>query len=1185
MSDFRFAEPEWAHALWVIAIFAIALVALERRAGKQFKSLVSETLQSRLVTGPSAGQRFARHTFVVLACVFAVLALMRPQWGFEYVERPQVSAELMIALDVSRSMLAEDVAPNRLERAKSEIRDLLEYLGGDQVGLIAFAGRASVLAPMTPDFGFFRLVLDSLGPNSVGRGGTRLEEPIRKAIQGFRATGDVSRVLLLITDGEDHDSFPIEAAKEAALRGIRIVAIGFGSESGSEIPITDPETGARTLLRDSNGDVVRTRLDGDTLREMALLTDGVYVPAGLGALDLESIYQQHIAGLMRAEIESEGRVIRAEGFQWFVLAAITCLLVSVMIGQRGRTSSRPPVGAAIVALALLTAVPEVRAQSATPTEVDLAEDQRAFESESDAMGVEVPSEVEADEDADEAGDPRERYNLALDALAVGRLEAAQEHFEAARAAANTDGEARYRATYGLGWASVLDADRQLEAVPEEALSALYRAGDFFREAVRLQPSNDDPRHNLEIVLRRARELADSIAKKEDLDIAAQLDELIGRQRRAAADTRGLLEQIEGEDIEAQLPDTYRGEFRALSTRQRQLLSDSDRFAERVDGERAAIEAMPEDQRSPDDSVRIVQLQQLQIYLQRARERMGHSRRELRGRRGERAFRRGNAALAELKRARDQLRDPVQILDVLVRDEAELARYTQTMLATGSSGSDLLASHSGEAGPRTPPWLTLPLIVEGQQSMSERTNELDQRLLAGVQQAEQFASPEPQSAEEAAQIEQQRALLEQVKDASPFVSEAVKAFEESVGALELDDLQRATSLQMQGLTALAEARERFLDLRRLIEISYSDQQRLQEVLRASQDPAAEAERESVIEVLPALREAQQRNLGRAGRLDDMIATALSKIPDPESVDPQMEDEVASAKQARDQLELASQILIVTEASMQNVVEGVDKGASEAQAPLTASLGPAVNSGEQALTGLENLRRLFFSIIEHLRDTAQRQRELADDTEEVAALPDEDLERGLGPLVPRQAELATIAGVIANVLEEQSRAEPADLAGSGGADPNAVPDEEALAEQAETLRRAGELTLEAQIDMESAGAKLEEEPSNFAAAREHQDEAHARLLEAIELLTPPEEQQQGDQQQQEQQQDQQGEQDESQEQQQQQQQQTAAQEQAQEPEQQEADPSQLLQEVRDREAARRRENAERSPRGFDTVERDW
>ena len=192
-------------------------------------------------------------------------------------------------------MLAEDTAPNRLERAKAELTDLLSYLQRDQVGLIAFAGRATVLCPMTPDFGFFRLILEGAGPDSVGRGGTRLEEPIRKALDGFRTETDVSRIIVLITDGEDHDSHPLDAAKAASERGVKILTIGFGDEAGSEIQYTDPETGVRSAVLDANGRPVISRLDGQTLRDIAMETEGAYVPAATGALDLKSIYDAHIA--------------------------------------------------------------------------------------------------------------------------------------------------------------------------------------------------------------------------------------------------------------------------------------------------------------------------------------------------------------------------------------------------------------------------------------------------------------------------------------------------------------------------------------------------------------------------------------------------------------------------------------------------------------------------------------------------------------------------------------------------------------------------------------------------------------------------------------------------------------------------------------------------------------------------
>ena len=175
----------------------------------------------------------ARLTLLLVAGFAMAAALLQPQMGERYVATPRVGAEIMIALDVSRSMLADDAAPSRLERAKAEVRDLLAYLRDDHVGLIAFAGRASVLSPMTPDKSFLRLALDGAGPHSVPRGGTKLAEAIGRAVTGFGEPGPAQRALILITDGEDHDSFALDAAKRAAEAGIKIIAIGFGTKAGA----------------------------------------------------------------------------------------------------------------------------------------------------------------------------------------------------------------------------------------------------------------------------------------------------------------------------------------------------------------------------------------------------------------------------------------------------------------------------------------------------------------------------------------------------------------------------------------------------------------------------------------------------------------------------------------------------------------------------------------------------------------------------------------------------------------------------------------------------------------------------------------------------------------------------------------------------------------------------------------
>jgi len=213
---------------------------------------------------------------------------------------------------------------------------MVDELGGHRLGLVAFAGRASLLCPLTADYSFFRMVLRSAEPKSVSRGGTQIGSAIRVARDAFGPEPG-SKLMLLITDGEDHDSYPMDAAKEAADADVRIVSIGFGSEEGSQITIVDPETGARTKLTDREGRVVTSRVDGKLLREIALATEGAYVPAGVSALDLESIVREHIQPMVRMSAETRERIIPNEQYPWCVLASLVFMFAAVWIGsQTGR---------------------------------------------------------------------------------------------------------------------------------------------------------------------------------------------------------------------------------------------------------------------------------------------------------------------------------------------------------------------------------------------------------------------------------------------------------------------------------------------------------------------------------------------------------------------------------------------------------------------------------------------------------------------------------------------------------------------------------------------------------------------------------------------------------------------------------------------------------------------------------
>jgi Ca-activated chloride channel family protein len=335
--DLTFVHAARVHLVWLAVLLGAVLAYLELRGKDALGRFLSSSMQDRLAYRPSVARRAARVVLVVLVGVAGVLALMRPQTrgATETVTQTLPAADIMVVLDVSRSMLAEDAAPNRLARAKAEVTDLLGKLSGHRVGLVAFAGRAVVLCPLTPDYGFFRTVLRGVDTKAVGRGGTRVGDAIRKAQEAFPA-GEGAKLVLLITDGEDHDSYPEDAAKKAAEAGIRIVSIGFGSEQGSPVTLTDPQTGAKTPLTDRSGQVVTSRLDGETLRKVALATEGAYVPAGVAALDLESIVTAHIKPLVRATAESSVRVVPAEHYPWPVMAALAFLMGAVWVGSQSR---------------------------------------------------------------------------------------------------------------------------------------------------------------------------------------------------------------------------------------------------------------------------------------------------------------------------------------------------------------------------------------------------------------------------------------------------------------------------------------------------------------------------------------------------------------------------------------------------------------------------------------------------------------------------------------------------------------------------------------------------------------------------------------------------------------------------------------------------------------------------------
>jgi Ca-activated chloride channel family protein len=362
--------------LWVILLLVGAYLHAAACRRKAIERFIVAGLLSRITVSVRPIRRFWKAALVLLTLASVVLALSRPGWNQKPKRVETQGRDVVFLLDVSRSMLAEDLAPNRLERAKLMISDCAEQLQGDRVALVAFAGNAVVKCPLTLDYGFFRLALDDTFTDSVGRGGTMIGDAIRKTLSDLLKDRSGRHTdIILITDGGDQGSFPVEAAQVAGERGVRIIAIGLGDEKdGSPIPLPEekklppvPRGGGgffgylgggtsrlaawggdeaghgtspggkserRTFLK-HQGQEVWSKLDADALRQMAEATPGgVYFNVATGAMDLGTVYRQVIAFAEKQALTSPTRDEYEEEFQVFLSVALVALCLEWVVAER-----------------------------------------------------------------------------------------------------------------------------------------------------------------------------------------------------------------------------------------------------------------------------------------------------------------------------------------------------------------------------------------------------------------------------------------------------------------------------------------------------------------------------------------------------------------------------------------------------------------------------------------------------------------------------------------------------------------------------------------------------------------------------------------------------------------------------------------------------------------------------------
>ncbi len=340
----HFGSAQWMHALWLVPIVACLCVYAHDARRRLLMRFAEDSAMFALTPRRRPFIGIAKIVLLTAGIAGLVLSLMRPQWNEREIPLTRRGREIVFVIDVSRSMLARDLAPNRLERSKLWIRDLAASLQGDSVGLVAFAGVAVVKSPLTRDLGFFEMAVEELGPDAVPRGGTMIGDAIRKAVsQVFERSPDddadqnLFRDIILITDGEDQGSLPIEAAKAAADAGIRILAIGIGSGTdGTLVPTNENEQDFVTF----DGQQVRSKLDAATLVQVAQASPGgVFLNVGTGDLNLDDVYRDLIASADQADLETEASVRYDEMFWVFLAGSIACLMAESLLEDRRRMTA------------------------------------------------------------------------------------------------------------------------------------------------------------------------------------------------------------------------------------------------------------------------------------------------------------------------------------------------------------------------------------------------------------------------------------------------------------------------------------------------------------------------------------------------------------------------------------------------------------------------------------------------------------------------------------------------------------------------------------------------------------------------------------------------------------------------------------------------------------------------------
>lgn len=506
----RFVEPIW---LVVGLVICLALWwrfrRFDRAQGRLLAVFISPRLAVSLTRSLSPGRCRTKRILFVLATAGLFIALARPQAGFRWEEAHRRGLEILFAVDTSRSMLAQDVKPDRLTRAKLAVEDMLGHLNGDGVGLVAFAGDAFLQCPITLDYDAFQETVNALDTSLIPRGGTDIAAAIHEAEQAFKARANSDQILILITDGEDLGAEGISAARSAAKEGVKIFTVGVGSTTGELIPVPSADGGTE-FLKDDSGQFVKSRLDESVLKQIASATGGMYQPLGQQGQGLVTIYEQGLKSFTRHELSSRQHKVYLEQYQWPLLAALLLFLVDPLIGTRrrrpaevvsnasrpkaftSRSVRRPALGAAAMGFILVATPGVVRASPGSAEKAYHKGDYQEAVKDYSASAEKQPANAQL------------HFNVGAAAYKAGEFDSAQKAFE--RALKTEELPVQQSAYYNLGNSQYRLGQQSERAHPEATIKNWQSAVQSYDAALQIKPNDADAKFNRDLVKRKLEQL-------------------------------------------------------------------------------------------------------------------------------------------------------------------------------------------------------------------------------------------------------------------------------------------------------------------------------------------------------------------------------------------------------------------------------------------------------------------------------------------------------------------------------------------------------------------------------------------------------------------------------------------------------------------------------------------------------